>query len=133
VVVFIIPSIAEDDSGGFARTGTMTALLFLTPGAVMQLIAAPPAERLAVRTGFVTMLRVGIIQAPDDAPGSLPGVATAAFAVGAMALRRYRTRGLVFSRVLKPKPGPLVHVHGGGPATCRTSSCSPPTMRRRRS
>jgi predicted MFS family arabinose efflux permease len=103
----------------------MTALLFITPGAVVQLIVAPLIGRLAVRIGFVTVLRTGIvaalavtallaifaldkhlvillmvlfgasmgvtltplaalgvIQAPEDEPGSLPGISNAAFGIG---------------------------------------------------
>jgi predicted MFS family arabinose efflux permease len=175
VLIFIVPSIAEDETGGFALTATMTALLFLTPGAVVQLIAGPLAGRFAVRIGFVSLLRVGIVsslvviallavfvdqlstvvvlmivfgatctgalltavstlgivQAPDDEPGSLPGVTTVAFAVGGAVgfawagpvvgtgtVPSFQTAlwicftigvvALVFSFVLKPKPGPLV-------------------------
>jgi MFS family permease len=39
----------------------MTALLFLSRAAVAQLIAAPLIGRLAVRIGFVTVLRAGLI------------------------------------------------------------------------
>jgi predicted MFS family arabinose efflux permease len=175
VLIFIVPSIAEDAESGFALTGTMTALLLLTPGAVVQLIAGPLAGRLAVRIGFVTLLRVGIVsslvviallavfvdhlnavvalmlvfgatctgalltaistlgivQAPDEEPGSLPGVTTVAFAVGGAlgfawagpvvgtgTVSSFQTAlwicfgigvvALVFSLVLRPKPGPLV-------------------------
>ena len=125
VLSFIIPSIAENRSVGFSATGEMTALLFITPAAMVQLIAAPLIGRLAVRIGFVTVLRAGIIgavavvallavfvldrnmaillmigfgaamgvtltplaalgviQAPVDEPGSLPGICNAAFGIG---------------------------------------------------
>jgi MFS family permease len=103
-----------------------TALLFITPAAVVQLITAPLAGRLAVRIGFVTLLRIGqtgavfvtallatffhdkalavllvvlfgilyggmagtamsilgVVQAPEDEPGSLPGISNAAYGIG---------------------------------------------------
>jgi MFS family permease len=122
---YIIPAIAEDDHVGFGASGQTTALLFITPSALVQLIVSPLAGRLAVRIGFVTVLRaglvgavavtallaiftfnrtmvivlmpvfgiflatsltpigaLGVIQAPKDEPGSLPGIANAAFGVG---------------------------------------------------
>jgi predicted MFS family arabinose efflux permease len=125
VLSYIIPSIAENHGVGFGASGVMTALLFITPGAVVQLIVAPLIGRLAVRIGFVTVLRAGIvaalavtallaifaldkhlvillmvlfgasmgvtltplaalgvIQAPEDEPGSLPGISNAAFGIG---------------------------------------------------
>jgi MFS family permease len=125
VLSLIIPSIAESRSIGFGENGQMTALLFITPAALVQLIVAPLIGRLAVRIGFVTVLRVGIaaalvdvallavfafdrhmaillmigfgtsmgvtltplaalgvIQAPEDEPGSLPGICNAAFGIG---------------------------------------------------
>ena len=125
VLSFIIPSLAENRSVGFNATGTATALLFITPAALVQLIVAPLIGRLAVRIGFVTVLRVGIvatlgvvallavfaldrhmvillmfgfgaamgvmmtplaalgvIQAPEGEPGSLPGICNAAFGIG---------------------------------------------------
>jgi MFS family permease len=175
VLVFIIPSIGEDDDAGFALTGTMTALLLVMPASLVQLIGSPLAGRLAVRIGFVTVLRAGIVcavvliallavfadrlgvvvalmivygvlgtgvvltavsalgvvQAPDDEPGSLPGINGVAFGIGgaigsawagpvvgtgtsasfAAALWIAMTVGiaaLAFSLILKPKPGPLV-------------------------
>jgi predicted MFS family arabinose efflux permease len=122
---YIIPSIAEDDHIGFGASGQTTALLFITPAAVVQLIVSPLIGRLAVKIGFVTVLRagligavavtallaifafnrnmvillmpvfgivmaasltpiaaLGVIQAPEDEPGSLPGIANASFGVG---------------------------------------------------
>jgi predicted MFS family arabinose efflux permease len=125
VLSFIIPSIAENRGVGFGESGMMTALLFITPAAVIQLIVAPLIGRLAVKIGFVTVLRaglvgvlvvtallavfalerntaillmalfgafmgvtltplaaLGVIQAPEDEPGSLPGISNAAFGIG---------------------------------------------------
>jgi predicted MFS family arabinose efflux permease len=125
VLSFIIPSIAENRSAGFGASGEMTALLFITPGALVQLIVAPLIGRLAVRIGWVTVLRaglvcavaatallavfaldrnmaillmlvfgaamgvaltplaaLGVLQAPEDEPGSLPGISNAAFGIG---------------------------------------------------
>jgi MFS family permease len=125
VLGFIIPSIAENRSVGFNANGMTTALLFITPAALVQLIVAPLIGRLAVRIGFVTVLRAGIvaavtvvallavfaldrnitillmigfgaamgvtltplaalgvIQAPQEEPGSLPGICNAAFGIG---------------------------------------------------
>lgn len=125
VLGFIIPSIAENRSVGFNANGMTTALLFITPAALVQLIVAPFIGRLAMRIGFVTVLRAGIvgavtvvallavftldrnmvilimigfgaamgvtltplaalgvIQAPEDEPGSLPGICNAAFGIG---------------------------------------------------
>ncbi len=125
VLSFIIPSLAQNRSVGFNANGMRTALLFITPSALVQLIVAPLIGRLAVRIGFVTVLRAGIIaalavvsllaafgldrnmvillmfgfgaamgvtltplaalgvvQAPEDEPGSLPGICNAAFGIG---------------------------------------------------
>ena len=125
VMGFIIPSIAENQSVGFNARGITTALLFITPAAVVQLIVSPLIGRLAVRIGWVTMLRaglvfavvatallavfaldrnmvillmilfgasmgvaltpmmaLGVIQAPEDEPGSLPGISNAAYGIG---------------------------------------------------
>jgi MFS family permease len=125
VLSLIIPSIAEDDHIGFGANGQTTALLFISPAALVQLIVSPLIGRLAVRVGFVTVLRVGlsgaiavtaalaifaldrtmviilmpafgivlascltplaalgVVQAPKDEPGSLPGLANAAFGIG---------------------------------------------------
>lgn len=60
---YMIPSIAEDEHVGFGASGQTTALLFITPAAVVQLIASPFIGRLAVRIGFVTVLRAGLIGA----------------------------------------------------------------------
>jgi predicted MFS family arabinose efflux permease len=62
-IAYIIPSIAEEDDIGFGTSAEMTALLFLTPAAVAQLISAPLVGRLAMRIGFVTVLRAGLIAA----------------------------------------------------------------------
>lgn len=125
VLSFIIPSIAENHSVGFGASAEMTALLFITPAALVQLIVAPLIGRLAVEIGFVTVLRaglvgavavtallavfaldrnmviplmavfgasmgvvhmplsvLGVLQAPKDEPGSLPGISNAAFGIG---------------------------------------------------
>ena len=59
VLGFIVPFIAEDQDSGFGLNGLTTALLFITPAAVIQLVTAPIAGRVAVRIGFVTLLRAG--------------------------------------------------------------------------
>ncbi len=125
VLSYIVPSIAENHRAGFGASGEMTALLFITPAAVVQLIVAPLMGRLAVKIGFVTVLRagtiaavtvsallaisahdrtmvillmcvfggcmgavltplaaLGVLQAPADEPGSLPGISNAAFGIG---------------------------------------------------
>jgi predicted MFS family arabinose efflux permease len=125
VLSFIIPSLAENRTVGFGTNGLTTALLFITPAALVQLTLSPLIGRLAVRIGFVTVLRAGIvavlavvgllavfaldrnmavvlmigfgaalgvtltplaalgvIQAPEDEPGSLPGICNAAFGIG---------------------------------------------------
>jgi MFS family permease len=125
VMGFIIPSIAENQSVGFNASGITTALLFITPSALAQLVVSPLIGRLAVRIGWVTVLRaglvcavavtallavfaldrtmvillmilfgvsmgmaltpmmaLGVIQAPEDEPGSLPGISNAAYGIG---------------------------------------------------
>jgi MFS family permease len=125
VMGFIIPSIAENQSVGFNASGITTALLFITPSALAQLIVSPLIGRLAVRIGWVTVFRaglvcavaatallavfaldrnmvillmilfgasmgmtltpmmaLGVIQAPEDEPGSLPGISNAAYGIG---------------------------------------------------
>lgn len=126
VLGFIVPSMAEDPDSGFGLNATMTAALFLTPGAIVQVLTAPFVGRLAVRVGFVPVLRAGIaativvvalmaifaehryavmalmvvfgftctaviltplsslgvLQASDEEPGALPGVANASYGIG---------------------------------------------------
>ncbi|WP_183507947.1 MULTISPECIES: MFS transporter [unclassified Mycolicibacterium] len=126
IQAFVIPSMAEDPDSGFGLNATMTALLFLTPAAVVQVFASPFVGRLAVRVGFVTVLRAGIVstivvialmavfadnkwaivalmvvygitcsavihtplmslgvlQASDEEPGALPGLANASYGIG---------------------------------------------------
>ena len=123
---FIVPSMAEDPDSGFGLNATTTALLFLTPGAILQVLTAPFVGRLAVRIGFVTMLRagvaasivvvalmavfadhkyavaalmvifgftctaviltplssLGVLQASEEEPGALPGIANASYGIG---------------------------------------------------
>ncbi len=123
---FVIPSLAEDPDSGFGLNATTTALLFLTPGAIVQVLTAPLIGRLAVRVGFVTVLRagvaastvlvalmavfaghkyavaalmvifgftcfavtltplssLGVLQASEEEPGALPGIANAAYGIG---------------------------------------------------
>jgi predicted MFS family arabinose efflux permease len=57
---FVVPALAEDPDSGFGLSGTMTALLFITPAALAQVLTAPLIGRLAVRVGFVTVLRAGL-------------------------------------------------------------------------
>ncbi len=125
VLGFIIPALAEDPDSGFGHDATMAALLFITPAAVIQLFMAPLIGRIAMRIGFVTMLRIGIafatvvtallsmvaeqehlvmaamvlfgigfatlmtamaslgvLQASDEEPGALPGIANACYGIG---------------------------------------------------
>jgi len=62
-VIYIVPALAEDTDAGFATTATMTALLFVAPAAVIQVLSAPIAGRFGARIGFVTVLRAGIVSA----------------------------------------------------------------------
>ncbi|WP_235435737.1 MFS transporter [Mycobacterium sp. EPa45] len=126
VLGFVVPSMSEDPDSGFGLDATTTALLFLTPGAVVQVLTSPFVGRLAVRVGFVTVMRAGIVasivviaatavfadhkyavvalmavfgftcyaviltplsslgvlQASDEAPGALPGIANASYGMG---------------------------------------------------
>ncbi len=126
IQAFVIPSLAEDPDSGFGLNATTTALLFLTPAAVIQVITSPFVGRLAVRIGFVTVLRAGILgtivvialmavfadnkwaiaglmvvygitcsavihtplmslgvlQASDEEPGTLPGLSNASYGIG---------------------------------------------------
>lgn len=125
VLSYIIPSIAQNDRVGFGANGTLTALLFITPGALASLSTAPLIGRLAAKIGFVTVLRaglvfavaitallavftfdkgivivlmavfgfalavtltpmsaLGVLQAPEDEPGSLPGISNASYGIG---------------------------------------------------
>lgn len=59
-VIYIVPALAEDTDAGFAETATVTALLFLAPAAIIQVLSAPLAGRLGARIGFVPVLRAGI-------------------------------------------------------------------------
>ncbi len=126
VLGYIVPSMSEDPDSGFGLNATTTALLFLTPGAVVQVLTSPFVGRLAVRVGFVTVMRAGIVasivvialtavfadhkyavvalmavfgftchaviltplsslgvlQASEEAPGALPGIANASYGMG---------------------------------------------------
>jgi predicted MFS family arabinose efflux permease len=126
VIGFIVPYIAEDRDSGFGLSGLATSLMFITPAAIIQLFVSPLAGRIAVRIGFVTLLRaglvgtlivmallavnahdrvllavfvallgvtymgmtgtamgiLGVVQAPEDEPGSLPGISNAAYGIG---------------------------------------------------
>ncbi|WP_231971024.1 MFS transporter [Mycobacterium sp. E3198] len=125
VLNYIVPSIAENNRIGFAASGQLTALLFITPGALSQLVVSPLAGRVSAKVGFVTVLRaglvaaaaitallavfaldktmvivlmvafgvalavaltpmsaLGVLQAPPDEPGSLPGIANASYGIG---------------------------------------------------
>ena len=123
---FVVPSLAEDPDSGFGLNATTTALLFLTPGAIVQVLTAPLIGRLAVRVGFVPVLRagvaastvlvalmavfaghkyavaalmvvfgftcfavtltplssLGVLQASEEEPGALPGIANASYGIG---------------------------------------------------
>ncbi len=175
VTGFLVPALAEDPDSGFGHDATTTALLFLTPAAVVQVIAGPFVGRLAVRIGFVTVLRAGIVasvavtallaffaeqqtaiiwlmvlyglafnavlltamsslgvlQASDEEPGALPGIANASYGIGASLGFAWAgpivgsgtdatfqhafwicmgigVAAFAFSIILKSKPGPLV-------------------------
>ncbi len=188
VLGFIVPSMAEDPDSGFGLNATMTALLFLTPGAIVQVLTAPFVGRLAVRVGFVTVLRAGIaativvvaamavfadhkyvvmalmvvfgftctaviltplsslgvLQASDEEPGALPGIANASYGIGfslgfawagpmvgsgtdsTFQAAFWTCVGigivaLAFSMVLRPKPVVSGAVSPGGSTVHRTS------------
>lgn len=181
IQAYVIPFMAEDPDSGFGLNATTTALLFLTPAAVVQVFASPFVGRLAVRIGFVTVLRAGIVativvialmavfadnkwaivalmvvygitcgavihtplmslgvlQASDEEPGTLPGLSNASYGVGfslgfawagpivgsgtdstfQQAFWTCATIGviaLVFSYVLRPKPLARERVSPGG-------------------
>jgi predicted MFS family arabinose efflux permease len=173
VLGFIVPAMAEDPDSGFGRSATMTALLFITPSAVVQVLTAPMVGRIAVRIGFVAMLRAGILaavgvtallaffaqqerlvtavmilfglafsmlmtsmsslgvlQASNEEPGALPGISNACYGIGSSLGFAWAgpivgsgthssfqhaiwicvgigILALVFSLILKPKPGSI--------------------------
>ena len=57
----VIRSIAQNDRICFGAGGTVTALLFVTPGALASLSTAPLTGRLAAKIGFVTVLWAGLV------------------------------------------------------------------------
>ncbi|KLO32613.1 MFS transporter [Mycobacterium haemophilum] len=61
VLNFIVPHLAVNADVGFGANGTTTALLFLTPAALVGVVSAPVFGRLAIRIGFVTTARLGIL------------------------------------------------------------------------
>lgn len=173
VLGFIVPAISEDPDSGFGLSATETALFFLTPASIAQVILAPFVGRLAVKVGFVTVLRVGIVsaivvtailasvsqhqqlmmasmvlwgvsfsmlmtamatlgvlQASDEEPGALPGISNASYGIGSSlgfawagpivgsgthssfqhglwVCAAIGAAALVFSLILKTKPGPI--------------------------
>ena len=68
----------------------MTILLMIGFGAAMGVTLTPLAA-------------LGVIQAPEDEPGSLPGISNAAFGIAAF----------VTSLILKPRSAPMVPAASG--------------------
>ncbi|MGJ9462095.1 MFS transporter [Actinotignum sp. GS-2025g] len=127
VINFTVALFAQNSEAGYGLEAGRAALLYLTPPALIGLVAAPLSGWLAGKIGWLTVLRtglavslcaiggiwlflehrwvvfaliallgityngmilttvngLGVILAPPEAPGSLPGLNGAAFGVGA--------------------------------------------------
>jgi MFS family permease len=94
----VIRSIAQNDRICFGAGGTVTALLFVTPGALASLSTAPLTGRLAAKIGFVTVLWAGLVFAV--AVTSLLAVFT--FDKGTVVVLMARVRIRAGSRVRSP-------------------------------
>jgi hypothetical protein len=51
--------LSQDSDGGFGLSASLSALLFLTPAALIGVFAAPLAGWLAGRRGWIKTLRAG--------------------------------------------------------------------------
>lgn len=60
-LTFIYPTLSQDPSTGFGYGGTLTALLFLMPYALLGWLGAPIVGSLAPKLGYRNMLRVGLV------------------------------------------------------------------------
>ena len=58
---FTIVVLGQDAKAGFGLPASLTALLFLTPAALIGMACAPVAGWLANRIGWLTLLRTGLI------------------------------------------------------------------------
>ncbi|MWK37893.1 MFS transporter [Actinomadura sp. J1-007] len=61
VINFTVIVLSQDAHAGFGLTASRSALLYLTPAAVIGVVAAPLSGWLAGRTGWIPMLRVGLV------------------------------------------------------------------------
>ncbi|UKA72262.1 MFS transporter [Arthrobacter sp. FW306-06-A] len=59
VINFTVVLLSQDNDGGFGLSASISALLFLTPAALIGVFAAPLAGWLADRRGWVRTLRLG--------------------------------------------------------------------------
>ncbi|WP_457966085.1 MFS transporter [Arthrobacter sp. D1-29] len=59
IINFTVVLLSQDPDGGFGLTASISALLFLTPAALIGVFAAPLAGWLADRRGWIKTLRLG--------------------------------------------------------------------------
>ncbi|WP_285249267.1 MFS transporter [Pseudarthrobacter sp. efr-133-R2A-89] len=59
VINFTVVLLSQDHDGGFGLSASVSALLFLTPAALIGVFAAPLAGWLADRRGWIRILRLG--------------------------------------------------------------------------
>ncbi|GAA3404695.1 MFS transporter [Pseudarthrobacter polychromogenes] len=59
IINFTVVLLSQDPDGGFGLTASISALLFLTPAALIGVFAAPLAGWLADRRGWIKTLRAG--------------------------------------------------------------------------
>lgn len=59
IINFTVVLLSQDPDGGFGLSASISALLFLTPAALIGVFAAPLAGWLADRRGWVRTLRLG--------------------------------------------------------------------------
>lgn len=88
VLNFTVVMISQDAASGFAMSPSLAALCFLTPAALMGLLAAPLAGWVGSRYGWVRVLRVGlavsavVLAAVACLPITVPVVVIAAALLG---------------------------------------------------
>jgi predicted MFS family arabinose efflux permease len=59
IINFTVVLLSQDPDGGFGLSASLSALLFLTPAALIGVFAAPLAGWLAGRRGWIKTLRAG--------------------------------------------------------------------------
>ena len=120
VINFTLVILTQNDTVGFGMSASTSALVVLTPPALIGIIAAPLSGRLAARFGWIRLLRIGLIiciagiAVVASFPTELAAVmvAVALFGVAYYGLALTTTNGLGVLLSPKEEPGILPGVNG---------------------